>query len=49
MQMYRFEAIFLSFIFLTILPGMIIINILRLTNLNFTEKFVLSWGISLSL
>ena len=37
-----------SFIFLTLLPGILIMKILRLTKLNFLEKFILSWGISLS-
>ncbi|WP_321421169.1 DUF2206 domain-containing protein [uncultured Methanobacterium sp.] len=37
-----------GFIFLTVLPGMLIVNLLHLDRLNLTEKIVLSWGISLS-
>lgn len=37
-----------GFIFLTVLPGLLIVSILRLDKLNFTEKFVLSWGISIA-
>jgi uncharacterized membrane protein len=39
---------FLGFLFLTILPGLLIIQILKLDKLEFIEKFILSWGISIS-
>ena len=38
----------LGFIFLTILPGLLILHILNLNKLEFTEKFVLSVGLSIS-
>ncbi|KAF5431953.1 putative membrane protein, partial [Candidatus Methanophagaceae archaeon] len=38
----------LGFLFLTILPGLVIIQILRLDKLGSTEKFVLSVGLSIS-
>ena len=38
----------LGFLFLTILPGLLIIQVLKLSKLGFTEKFVLSVGISIS-
>jgi uncharacterized membrane protein len=39
---------FLGFIFLMILPGLLILQILKLNNIEFTEKFVLSVGLSIS-
>lgn len=38
----------LGFLFLTILPGLLILQILKLDKLGFTEKFVLSVGLSIS-
>ena len=38
----------LGFLFLTILPGLLILQILKLDKLGFTEKFVLSMGLSIS-
>ena len=38
----------LGFLFLTILPGVLILQILKLDKLGFTEKFVLSVGLSIS-
>ena len=38
----------LGFIFLTILPGLLILLILKLNKMGFTEKFVLSVGLSIS-
>jgi len=38
----------LGFLFLTILPGLLILQILKLNKLGFTEKFVLSVGLSVS-
>lgn len=38
----------LGFIFLTILPGLVILNILKINVVSFLEKFVLIWGISIS-
>ena len=37
-----------GFLFLTILPGLLILQILKLDKLGFTEKFVLSVGLSIS-
>lgn len=37
-----------GFLFLTILPGLMILRILKLNKLGFTEKFVLSIGLSIS-
>ncbi len=39
----------IPFIFFTIIPGMLIINILRLNRIEFLKKFVLSVGLSISL
>ena len=38
----------LGFLFLTLLPGLLIVQILKLNKIEFTEKFILSWGLSLS-
>ena len=38
----------LGFLFLTILPGFLILNALKLEKLYFLEKFILSWGLSIS-
>ena len=38
----------LGFLFLTLLPGLLIIQILKLNKIGFTEKFVLSIGLSIS-
>ena len=38
----------LGFLFLTILPGLLILQIIRLNEIGFTEKFVLSVGLSVS-
>ena len=38
----------LGFFFLTILPGLLILQVLKLDKLEFTEKFVLSVGLSIS-
>ena len=38
----------IGFLFLTILPGLLILLILKLNNLEFTEKIVLSVGLSVS-
>ena len=38
----------LGFLFLTILPGLLILQILKLNKLGFTEKFVLLVGLSIS-
>ena len=38
----------LGFLFLTILPGLLILQILKLNKMDLTEKFVLSVGISIS-
>ena len=38
----------LGFVFLTILPGLLILKILRLDKIDFTEKIVLSVGLSIS-
>ena len=37
-----------GFLFLTILPGLLIIQVLKLSKLDFLEKFVLSVGLSIS-
>jgi uncharacterized membrane protein len=39
----------LGFLFLTILPGVLLLRILKLNKIGFTEKFVLSVGLSISL
>ena len=39
---------FLGFLFLTILPGLLILQIIRLNEIGSTEKFVLSVGLSIS-
>ena len=38
----------LGFLFLTILPGFLILRILKLNKIGFLEKFILSWGLSIS-
>jgi len=38
----------IGFLFLTILPGLLVLQILKLNKLDFTEKFVLSVGLSIS-
>ncbi|MBT9138603.1 MAG: hypothetical protein DDT31_01172 [Syntrophomonadaceae bacterium] len=38
----------LGFAFFTIIPGLLILHILKLNNLELTEKFVLSMGLSIS-
>ena len=38
----------LGFLFLTILPGLLILQVLKLNKINYTEKFVLSVGLSIS-
>ena len=38
----------LGFLFLTLLPGLLILQILKLNKIEFTEKFVLSVGLSIS-
>ena len=38
----------IGFLFLTLLPGLLILRILKLTNIDFLEKFILSWGLSIS-
>ena len=38
----------LGFLFLTILPGLLILQILKLNKIDFLEKFILSWGLSIS-
>ena len=37
-----------GFLFLTLLPGLLILQILKLNKIGFIEKFILSWGISIS-
>ncbi|MFZ2071223.1 MAG: DUF2206 domain-containing protein [Halobacteriota archaeon] len=37
-----------SFLFITIIPGLLLIQILNLNKLSFLEKFILSWGLSIS-
>ena len=38
----------LGFLFLTILPGLLILQILKLNELGSSEKFILTWGLSIS-
>ena len=38
----------LGFLFLTSLPGLLILRILKLNKLDFLEKFILAWGLSIS-
>ena len=38
----------LGFLFLAFLPGLLILQILKLNKIGFLEKFVLSWGLSIS-
>ena len=38
----------IGFLFLTILPGLLILQNLKLNKMDFLEKFILSWGISIS-
>ena len=38
----------LGFLFLTILPGLLILQILKSNKLGFLEKFILTWGISIA-
>ena len=38
----------LGFLFLTILPGLLILQILKLNKIEFLEKFILMWGLSIS-
>ena len=38
----------LGFLFLTILPGLLILHILKLNKIDFLEKFILAWGLSIS-
>ena len=37
-----------GFLFLTILPGLLILQILKLNKICFLEKFILTWGLSIS-
>ncbi len=37
-----------GFLFLTLLPGLLILHILKLNKLGFVEKCILSWGVSVS-
>lgn len=37
-----------GFLFLSLLPGVLILQMLRLNRLNFLENFILSWGLSIS-
>ena len=37
-----------GFLFLTLLPGLLILEILKLNKIDFLEKFILSWGLSIS-
>jgi len=37
-----------GFLFLTLLPGLLILHILKLNKLGFVEKCILSWGVSIS-
>ena len=37
-----------GFLFLTLLPGLLILQILKLNKIDFLEKFILSWGLSIS-
>jgi uncharacterized membrane protein len=38
----------LGFLFLTILPGLLILQVLKLNKIDFLEKFILTWGLSIS-
>jgi len=38
----------LGFLFLTILPGFLILQILKLNKMDLLEKFILTWGLSIS-
>ena len=38
----------LGFLFLTLLPGLLIIQILKLDKIDFLEKLILSWGLSIA-
>ncbi|HJH27078.1 MAG TPA: hypothetical protein C5S37_10000 [Methanophagales archaeon] len=38
----------IGFLFLTLLPGVLILQILKLNKLGFLEKFILTWGLSIS-
>ena len=38
----------LGFLFLTLLPGLLILQILKLNKIDFLERFILSWGLSIS-
>ena len=37
-----------GFLFLTLLPGLLILQILKLNKIGFLEKFILFWGLSIS-
>ena len=43
-----FSRQILGFLFLTLLPGLLILHVLKLNKLDFLEKFVLSVGLSIS-
>ena len=38
----------IGFLFLTLLPGVLILQILKLNKIDFLEKFILAWGLSVS-
>ena len=38
----------LGFLFLTLLPGVLILQILKLNKIDFLEKFILAWGLGIS-
>ena len=38
----------MGFLFLTILPGLLILRVLKLNKISSLEKFILSWGLSIS-
>jgi uncharacterized membrane protein len=38
----------LGFLFLTILQGLLILQVLKLNKIDFLEKFILTWGLSIS-
>jgi uncharacterized membrane protein len=38
----------LGFLFLTLLPGLLILQVLKLNKLDFLEKFILAWGLGIS-
>jgi len=38
----------LGFLFLTLLPGVLILQILKLNKIYFLEKFILAWGLSIA-